>query len=358
MSRQDSLLSNSYPKSRIWFGIISIGGNLFLPWFFYAALSRGLISFSEGSIKHVAVTILIYFAIVLLLNAGWDFFTGFIWEKKMNRYAGNSKKWFSEWISGSLTLLFLEYCGGLVLALLAGHFFPHQLFDLFVVELLLLGIAWSLHHYHFLWIPSAFKKPYILNEDYRKKLEQELLHRGFSINKNTPPLYFYQSGDSSTVNGGSIGGGNQRRYMISSTSVEHLTPAELALLIWRDEKVNAPSKKSQYLSYALGYCFLGLLFAETTMILVGHSFWTRWFWLVAFLSSWFFLSLFIFPSCSRKNYLRVDRKVIEAGTDPQHYMALLQKLQHLNATEQKVPSWIEYIFYPIPSLENRLQSIA
>jgi len=349
--------STSYPKSRVWFGIISIGGNLFLPWFLYFAINRGIISFPEGSIKNIVLRILGYFMIIFLFNLGWDCFTGFICEKKAKRYTEKFKKWFSDWIQGALIMLFLECCGGLILALMAGKFFSHQLVTLAIVEVLLLAIAWNLYYYHFYWIPSALKKPYLLNAQYRKELEKELLIRGVSMSENRDLFYFYQSEDGSTLNGGSIGEGKHRRYMISSASVEMLLPTQLALLIWRDEKTTLLSQRLWNLCYALGYCFLGLLLANSSLAFAASSFWGRWFWLVAFLSSWFLLALFLWPTYSRRSYFLADRRVIEAGVNREEYKKLLEKLQKINATEETIPSWIEYIFHPIPSLEKRLSHI-
>ena len=346
------LTSTSYPKTRVWFGIISIGGNLFLPWIVYLGIVQGFISFSGGS--NVALTIIGYFFMVLLLNLAWDLLTGFIWEKRAQRYSGDFKNWAAHWATSALTVLFLQCCGGLMLALIAENLFP-PFFGILIVGFFLLGLAWSLHHYHFHWIPAVLKKPYAVSETYQKELEQQLFTYGFSLKNQSQLLYFYQSEDGSTVNGGSIGGGTQRRYMISSASVEQLAPAQLALLIWRDEKIS--SSQLQNLCCALGYCLLGLLLAGASLYFVGSSFWERWFWLVSFLSSWFFLALFLWPSYSRRNYLSVDRKVIEAGIDPKFYEALLEKLQILNLTEREVPSWIEFVFYPIPSLEKRLSLI-
>jgi hypothetical protein len=349
--------ATSYPKSRIWFGIISIGGNLFLPWFLYFSINQGIISFPEESIKNIALRILGYFIIVCLFNLGWDCLTGFIAEKQAKRYTEKFKKWFLDWISGSAIMLFLQFFGGLILALIVVEKNFPQLVSLAIVECFLLTIAWSLYYYHFFWIPKALKKPYFLNSHYQEELEKELLDRGVSMKKNADLFYFYQSGDGSTVNGGSIGGGKYRRYMISSASVEKLIPTELALLIWRDETMTIPSQRLWNLCYALGYCFLGLLLASSSVEFAASSFWGRWFWLIAFLSSWFFLALLLWPAYSRRNYLAADRRVIEAGVNPQEYKILLEKLQKLNATEEKIPSWIEYMFHPIPSLDKRLSQI-
>jgi hypothetical protein len=163
----------SYPKMRVWFGIISIGWNLLLPWMLYFSLARGLFCFSEGSIKNIVVTVCSYFVVILLLHGGWDFFTGFFWEKRVQRYAGHCQQWVTQWLRSALTLLPLQCCGGLMLALIAGNCFPHQFVGEGLVGLLLLGMSWSLHHWHFRWIPHLLKQPYLPDATYQRELEKE-----------------------------------------------------------------------------------------------------------------------------------------------------------------------------------------
>ncbi len=288
----------------------------------------------------------------------WDSFTGFYSEKNRNRTSETFSNWFSSWVAGSAVVFSLQLFGGALLALSASNFSRHHWAFLLTVDFLLLFLAWKLYNQHFQWIPALLKRKYSPSLQYQSELEQELLKRGFSIKENPHLLYFYQSHDCSILNGGSIGGGKYRRYMISSASLEHLSPTQLAILIWRDECLNHPSERSKCFFLSLIYCFIGLLLAQLTMISMGHFFWDRWFWLLAFLSSWFFLALFIFPFYSRKNYLRVDRRVMEAGVSLEEYRTLLIKIHHLNAADSQVPSWIESIFYPIPSLSNRLSNLA
>lgn len=343
-----------YPKVRICCGIISIGFNLLLPWFIYYCILHGIIHLPWGSLGTVLGIIFFYFCLISLANGVLDFLSGFFLEKKAGRYLGSFCQWIQQWLIGSSIFIILQTCGGLILMMIIRGAYLN-----FAACTILLILAATLVHYcHFLFIPSLLKKPYLFSRDYLAQLTQELILLGLKNMIDEKVFYFYESEDGYTINGGSIGLGAQRRYMISSVSVESLSPRELGVLIWRDEKIIGSQEKLRQFYYSLAYCVFGLILA---CCLVSHMtsplFWERWFWCVSFLSSWFFLSLFLLPSYSRRRHLIADRQVIALGITKKEYIALLKKIQFLNKSEQETSSWIEYIFYPIPTLYSRLEQL-
>ena len=354
MNSSPCLKHSLYPKIRIWCGISSIGFNLFLPWIIFFLITFRVIPSPGDSSRSIFLTILCYFCFVSLVNGPLDFTSGFFLEKKAGRYSYSSKQWISQWIAGSFAFIILQTVGGYLLV-----FILHKLsYGFFIGIFLLIVAAVVVQRWHFFLIPSLLKKPYTLSDEYLSQLAQELFPLGLKKMMEKEMLYFYESEDGVSVNGGSIGWGNQRRYMISSASAALLTPRELALLIWRDETIIGPQKMRKHFYYSLIYCVLGLVVACYLVFNMKLPlFWSQWLFSISLLSSWFFLALFLLPSYSRKKHLIADAQVITHGVDKTEYSALLKKLQTLNSTEDKTSTLIEIIFHPIPTLKSRLQQL-
>jgi STE24 endopeptidase len=348
------LMCNFYPKMRVWCGITSIGFNLLIPWTIFFLIAFRVISFPADSLGTIFLMILSYFCFVSLINVPVDFLSGFVLEKKAGRYSYSSRQWTFQWLAGSLVFIILQTAGGSLLALVV-----YQAFYGFIIGILLLIVAAVVvQRWHFFLIPSALKKPYPLSHEYLTQLAQELFPLGLKRVMEEEILYFYESEDGVSVNGGSIGWGAQRRYMISSASAVLLTPRELALLIWRDETMISSQDMRKHFYYSVAYCVVGLVAAcYLTLSIELPLFWSRWFLSVALLSSWFFLALFILPSYSRKKHRVADAMVINHGVNKIEYTDLLKKLQILNSSEHKTSTLIETVFHPIPTLDSRLQQL-
>lgn len=354
MNSSYCLKHSRYPKIRIWCGISSIGFNLFLPWITFLLITFRVIPSPGSSNRSIFLTILCYFCFVSLVNGPLDFISGFFLEKKAGRYSYASKQWIFHWIAGSFAFIILQTTGGCLLV-----FILHKLSYGFFIGIFLLIVATvAVQRWHFFLIPSLLKKPCPPSHEYLSQLARELFSLGLKKMMEEKILYFYESEDGVSVNGGSIGWGDQRRYMISSASAALLTPRELALLICRDETIIGPQKIRKYFYYSLIYCVLGLVVACYLVLNMKFSlFWSQWLFSISLLSSWFFLALFLFPSYSRKKHLIADAQIITHGVDKKEYADLLKKLQPLNSTEDKTSTLIETIFHPIPTLKSRLQQL-
>ena len=354
MNSSSYLKHSLYPKIRIWCGITSIGFNLFLPWIIFFLITFKILPSPGESGRTIFLTILSYFCFVSLVNGPLDFISGFFLEKKAGRYSYSSKQWISQWIAGSFAFIILQTVGGCLLV-----FILHKLsYGFFIGIFLLIVAAVVVQRWHFFLIPSLLKKPYPLSHEYLSQLAQELFPLGLKKMMEEEMLYFYQSEDGVSVNGGSIGWGDQRRYMISSASAALLTPRELALLIWRDETIIGPQKMRKHFYYSWIYCVGGLAVACYLVFnMILPLLWSQWLLSISLLSSWFFLALFLLPSYSRKKHLIADAQIITHGVDRKEYSALLKKLQTLNSTEEKTSTLIETIFHPIPTLKSRLQQL-
>ncbi|NJK93097.1 MAG: hypothetical protein HC904_15525 [Blastochloris sp.] len=145
--------------------------------------------------------------------------------------------------------------------------------------------------------------------------------------------------------------------MISSVAVEKLSPRELALMIWREEMFFDPTRGIKALALCLTFYLSGILLGLMSSAVLSLQGWAAWFWLVAFISTWSFLALFVFPFATRRDHADADRMMIRHGIPAFEYAALLKKIQQCNQTETQVPAWVESIFHPVPTLSSRLKKL-
>lgn len=68
---------------------------------------------------------------------------------------------------------------------------------------------------------------------------------------------------------------------------------------------------------------------------------------------WMFLGLLTLPTVSRMASYAVDRRVVEQGVSAELLDSTLKKLDQLQDDEPKRARWIERIFHPVPSVDNR-----
>ena len=70
---------------------------------------------------------------------------------------------------------------------------------------------------------------------------------------------------------------------------------------------------------------------------------------------WMFVGLLILPTVSRVASYAIDRQVVEQGVTAELLGRTLEKLDQLQDDEPARAAWIERIFHPVPSLDNRRQ---
>ena len=68
---------------------------------------------------------------------------------------------------------------------------------------------------------------------------------------------------------------------------------------------------------------------------------------------WMFAGLLILPTVSRVASYAIDRRVVEQGVPAELLGSTLKKLDQLQDDEPERAAWIERIFHPVPSVDNR-----
>ncbi|NWF83180.1 MAG: hypothetical protein HXY18_05045 [Bryobacteraceae bacterium] len=72
---------------------------------------------------------------------------------------------------------------------------------------------------------------------------------------------------------------------------------------------------------------------------------------------WSFLGLLILPSLSRPGVLEADRWAIDHGATHSSLLLAMTEIDRFQEDEPSRSRWIERIFHPIPSIENRLKAL-
>lgn len=72
---------------------------------------------------------------------------------------------------------------------------------------------------------------------------------------------------------------------------------------------------------------------------------------------WSFLGLLILPSISRPAVMEADRWALEHGASQDALLLTMTELDQFQEDEPSRPAWIERIFHPVPSIENRLREL-
>lgn len=72
---------------------------------------------------------------------------------------------------------------------------------------------------------------------------------------------------------------------------------------------------------------------------------------------WSFLGLLALPSFSRPAVIEADRWALEHGATPASLLLAMTEIDQMQEDEPSRSKWIERIFHPVPSIENRLKAI-
>lgn len=72
---------------------------------------------------------------------------------------------------------------------------------------------------------------------------------------------------------------------------------------------------------------------------------------------WSFLGLLLLPSLSRSAVLAADRYALEHGAGPRALRESIVEIDQLQEDEPRRGRWLERVFHPVPSVENRLRAL-
>jgi len=333
-----------YQRVRLWSGIFSIGANLGLVW--------GLYGTSLGIPKTLFVRLgagahLFPVAAMLALGFVFDVLVGFATETALNRTTQSFAGWVRDWFTGALRVGVGLYVGLTFLGWM--RFLPAPQFAAFWLGagLFFTALAFAL--------PSLMPRSWRVDNDetrrYATIVRQELGEVGVPSHL---PIVWIESEDETTVNG-AIPPLGRAQIWLSSNVLQGLTPRQTALLIRRDWWFHRTHKHLVESAICVGWLLLGLLIARrfppasnAVQAALGSA---------AVLTTWCFAALFVWPRLNSIWTRTGDRDLLSVAPR-EEIIALLRRVQSLNASDTRLTSAKAGVFHPIPDLERRLNNLS
>lgn len=152
--------------------------------------------------------------------------------------------------------------------------------------------------------------------------------------------------------GGVAGFPRMETVVLPAGSVARLSREELAITIARRFEAIESGSRTRGLLLAVSWVTAGFAFStmlpgggvssvgELAMTCLGFTLWT-------------FLGLLTLPTLSRQASYAIDEGVLKSGASPGDLQGALKTFDTLQDDEPKRPAFIEAIFHPVPSVENR-----
>lgn len=155
--------------------------------------------------------------------------------------------------------------------------------------------------------------------------------------------------------GGIVGVLAPRLYLLPMKWREMLEPDELAAAVRRRSMAVGSGSWRRGRLLALSFTLTGIAVAASLVggdrlgTAAGTVDFSLWFTL------WSFLGLLVLPTPSRRGVTEVDERVLEAGCSRGSMERAIAALDDLQDRERERPPWVEAIFYPVPSVTQRLR---
>jgi hypothetical protein len=330
--------SSEYQRVRLWSGIVSIGFNLSLIGFL--AITSAWWSLFLGNASLEMLSLCLVAVGIPLANLPFDLLSGFANESALKKTAQSQRGWFRDWMVGrGLTAVGLFFSFFL-------FWWNHSTAGSFVPPILTLASVVLLAG--LLVIPTGFRAPPQSGEfRYEGFLRDELK----MLNSKVRDVHWFDNGDLRFVNGFISPFG---LLCLSTTVSIELTPREAALLAAREEWFRKSGCFAVGSVIAVVWALLGFVFAlflpatSAVQAAMGGS---------AVVTGWCFLALFIWPSLNRRWMRKADCYLAKLAPHDE-VVALLKKVQSLNATDVSLSRAKTTVFHPIPPLEERLRALS
>lgn len=335
--------ASDYQKVRLWSGIFSIDTNLGLIWAFYAVS----LLVSPLALRHFGAPLILLLPVAAWLALGlvFDITTGFAAETALGRTRQSFQLWLRDW-----SLVALRAAPALYLSLLALGWMKFQAWPKVIIFGLGAALLWALLT---LLLPSILPRAWQTQNAQTRAFETPLRHELKNIGVPAMlPITWIESEDETTVNGTMPPLGKARIWLASNVAA-HLTPRQAALLVRRDFWFRRTNKHALETLICIVWLLLGLIgarlmpAADALQGALGGA---------AFITSWCFAALFVWPRLNSAWVRAADRDLLEVAS-LEEIETLLRRVQELNASDTQLPDAKSSVFHPIPDLARRLENL-
>jgi STE24 endopeptidase len=334
---------------------------LFLIILLFTGLSVYIRSLVESSTSSFFLTIAVYSLIIgffdEIISLPLHFYSGYFLEHKFEM----SNQGIKDWIVDQLKSLGLTIAIGLPLVLIF-YFILKNFNDnwwiltgiVFTVLFVLLAKFAPL-----ILFPVFFKFKPLENENLKERLIQLCEKVGTKING---VFEMDLSKKSKSANAGLAGTGKTRRIILSDTLLNNFSEDEIESIMAHELGHHIYKHMLKGLILQTVFIFFGFFIASVVLKNAIGFFGFRTIYDVAGLPLIILvvsiLSVILLPivnSISRKMELQADAYACRMSSNPQAFLAGLEKLANLNLADRNPNPIIEFIFYSHPSIERRLR---
>lgn len=335
----------TYARARLYLGISGVGtfvllAAAFLIWQIpHTILPNPAVDFAAELLR-----VEVFLAVAVLLMVPFDWLGGYILPKLYGKTDQSPAQFAARWIRGvAIQYLFYVFCAAMILATSR---IGNQLISLVAIfGLMLLLILLQSFLAKLLVGTSVTEEP--------TRVAPALNHVS-DWGYTSPRLRFLNSSDPGFT-GGIVGFPGFETVILPSAWLDRLSSRQLAIIITRRIEAMASGSRTLGLVFAFIWILLGISqatrmpgaglnnAAELITTLCGFTLWT-------------FLGLLILPTASRAACFAIDQRIISSGVSSTELADTLKILDGLQDDEPIRDAWIETIFHPVPSLNNRVRT--
>lgn len=342
----------SYARSRLWLGIGGVGSIVLISVALLTSrLPLKLLPSSQywsfEDLKGLLLVLVCFNGVMLPLDLLGGLLLPNRWRPNTITFEAFVKGW-SRGVTVQSTLFFMT--GILILAMSRWFGLPGAIFSVLVVAVVLVVFQ--------LRIAKLAAFPYMIGSQRSVSAATvaEALRQTSDWGWTPLPVVVLDHGDNGFT-GGVVGLPGMETIVISAVSTDRLTPSQLAVTIARRLEAVQSGSRTRAMLLAFAWVITGFVLsamlpgagvasvAELTMTCLGFALWT-------------FFGLLTLPTLSRQASYAIDRRVMDRGASSEIFYQTVKELDRLQDDEPQRSSFVETIFHPVPSVDNRAAETA
>ena len=342
----------TYARSRLWLGICGVGSIVLIS---VALLVSGLPLTLLPSSQHWSIVDLKGLLLVLVCLNGvmlpLDLIGGILLPNRWRPNTITCGAFVKGWIRGvavQSTLFFMT--GILILAMSRWFGLPGATLSVLVIAVVLVVFQLRIAKL------AAFSSMIGSERCASAATVAEALRQTSDWGWKPLPIVVLDHGDSGFT-GGVVGLPGMETIVIPAVSTDRLTPSQLAVTIARRLEAVQSGSRTRGMLLAFAWVITGFILsamlpgagvasvAELTMTCLGFALWT-------------FFGLLTLPTLSRQASYAIDRRVMDRGASAEMFYETVKELDRLQDDEPKRSAFVETIFHPVPSVDNRAAETA
>ena len=324
----------TYARARLWTGVAGVGSLVIFALVMYLwQLPGTLFPFDGGPPWSAWAAFATLFKLYVLISLPFDFLGGYWLPCKHQRLCLLFPTFWIKWARGVLIQGAVMTLSALILFETGRRWGVWAAAGaLAALQLLLLAIQLPLAK----WVGGLQSRPVEVPDAPRQTVAVSGYDAGFV--------------------GGFAGLPGMEKLVVPKHWLDALAPAVLRAVLLRRAAVLATGARTRGLLLAMAWNVGGFLVCAH---LPGAGVERLWQFVTTLLAMtlWSFLGLLLLPSLSRPAVFAADREALRGGADPQALREAIVEIDQWQEDEPQRGRWLERIFHPVPSVENRLRAL-